>query len=176
MTARAATGGEVHLVRTVESVAIPVFQFGIFSEIDLSFFAGPDFDFGGRVHTNGNLFLAQGTGTTLTLGDKVTAVGEIVRQQMQNGVSIFEPGAAHDGTVNVAVGPGVYRALDPTEGSVVDGPASTENEPLWHNVSLSQYNLWLRDGRTGAKRLDQAGVLTQVGHQPHLDLAVIGGE
>lgn len=153
VTARAATGGEVHLVRTVESVAIPVFQFGVFSEIDLAFFAGPDFNFGGRVHTNGNLFLAQGTGTTLTLGDKVTAVGEVIRQQLQNGNPTLPPGG-HDGTVNMAVGPGVYRALDPSEGSVVDGPTSTENEPLWHNVSLSQYNLWIRNGRTGAKRLE----------------------
>ena len=38
----------------------PVFQFGMFSDVDLSFFAGPNFDFGGRVHTNGNLFLAAG--------------------------------------------------------------------------------------------------------------------
>ena len=29
---------------------------------DLSFFAGPNFTFGGRIHTNGNLWLAQGTG------------------------------------------------------------------------------------------------------------------
>ena len=59
VTARTATGGETHLVRTMEAVAIPVFQFGMFSDVDLSFFAGPNFDFGGRVHTNGNLFLVR---------------------------------------------------------------------------------------------------------------------
>ena len=47
--------------RQLQTVAVPVFQFGMFSEGDLSFFAGPNFNFGGRVHTNGNLFLAQGT-------------------------------------------------------------------------------------------------------------------
>src|SRR5471030_2177994 len=62
VTARTSTGGEVHLVRTIEAVAIPVFQFGMFSDVDLSFFAGPNFNFSGRVHTNGNLFLAQGNG------------------------------------------------------------------------------------------------------------------
>ena len=41
VTAKTATGGEVHLARTIESVAIPVFQFGTFSDVDLSFFAGP---------------------------------------------------------------------------------------------------------------------------------------
>ena len=45
--------------REMQTVAIPVFQFGIFSENDLSFFAGPNFDFGGRVHTNQHLFLKQ---------------------------------------------------------------------------------------------------------------------
>src|SRR6185436_4003696 len=56
---------EVQLERTLQTVGIPVFQFGIFSETDLSFFAGPNFNFGGRVHTNGNLFLASGDSTTL---------------------------------------------------------------------------------------------------------------
>src|SRR5262249_35112170 len=55
VTSRTATGGEVHLQRTLQTVAIPVFQFGIFSDVDLSFFPGPPFNFGGRVHTNGNL-------------------------------------------------------------------------------------------------------------------------
>src|SRR5581483_218336 len=39
VTAKTATGGEVHLSRTLEAVAIPVFQFGMFSDQDLSFFA-----------------------------------------------------------------------------------------------------------------------------------------
>src|SRR6202011_3389705 len=41
ITAKTATGGgEVHLVRSMETVAIPVIQFGMFSSTDLSFFAG----------------------------------------------------------------------------------------------------------------------------------------
>ena len=34
--ARTSSGGEAHLTRKVESVAIPVFQFGTFSDVDLS--------------------------------------------------------------------------------------------------------------------------------------------
>jgi Tfp pilus assembly protein PilX len=37
ISARTSTGGETHLVRTMEAVAIPVFQFGIFSDVDLAF-------------------------------------------------------------------------------------------------------------------------------------------
>ena len=84
-------GGESHLTRKIESVAIPVFQFGVFSDVDLSFFAGPNFNFGGRVHTNGNLFLAEGPGNALKLTDKVTAVKDVVRQQLANGERVSEP-------------------------------------------------------------------------------------
>ena len=63
---------------------IPVFQFGVFSDSDLSYFAGPNFNFAGRVHTNGNLFLAEGNGNNLILDDKVTAVKEILRDRLAN--------------------------------------------------------------------------------------------
>ncbi len=153
VTARTVAEGEVHLQRKTEAVAIPVFQFGIYSDVDLSFFAGPNFDFGGRVHTNGNLFLSEGPGNTLTLRDKVTAVGEVIRQRLANGASIATP-SAHDGTVRVATATNVFRNLAPTEGSLVDGIGSAQNEPTWHNMSLSAYNGYIRNGRTGAKRLD----------------------
>ncbi len=167
VTARTAAGGEMHLIRTMEAVAIPVFQFGMFSDVDLSFFAGPNFDFGGRVHTNGNLFLAEGAGATLTLSDKVTAVKEIIRQRLQNGVSIDTP-STHDGTVSVA---GVADARSETslrtEGSVVDGLGSAQNEPTWHTISLSTYNSWIRNGRTGAKTLNLP-LITVGGSNPDL--------
>ncbi|MEO8678202.1 MAG: pilus assembly PilX N-terminal domain-containing protein, partial [Vicinamibacterales bacterium] len=74
VTAKSTTGNsEVRLRRELQTVAVPVFQFGIFGEKALGFHAGPDFDFGGRVHTNQTLFLAAGTGNTLTMRDKITA-------------------------------------------------------------------------------------------------------
>jgi hypothetical protein len=154
VTARTQTGGDTHLQRQTETVAIPVFQFGIFSDVNLSFSAADDFDFGGRVHTNGDLFLAQGgaSGSTLTLADKVTAVGEIVRQRLSNGVSIDSTGSTR--TVRVARAPGVYRTLARTEGSVTDGIGSSLNEPTWTPLSIGTYNGYIRNGRTGARRLD----------------------
>ena len=65
-----ATGAEVKLTRQVQAVAIPVFQFGIYSDSDLSFFNGPSFGFGGRTHTNGNLWLAPNQGP-LFLGERL---------------------------------------------------------------------------------------------------------
>jgi hypothetical protein len=166
VTARTSTGGEVHLVRTMNSVAIPVFQFGTFSDTDLSFFAGSDFNFGGRVHTNGNVFLAEGTGATLTMNSKVTAVGEVITQQLQNGVSI-DTAPAHAGTVNVATSVTATRTLARTEGSLVLGLGSAVNEPTWHTISLSTYNGFIRNGRTGATLL-KLPLLTVGGTNPDL--------
>ncbi len=152
-TARAADGGEVHLKRVVEAVAIPVFQFGIFSDVDLAFNAADDFDFGGRVHTNRNLYLAEGSGSTLYLRDKVTAVGEVVRKFLSNGVAIASAGQT--GTVNMTRGnsTGPFRALTTSEGSVTDGPTSSLNNS-WPTISLSTYVGNIRNSRTGVKPLN----------------------
>jgi type II secretory pathway pseudopilin PulG len=84
VTAIRPSGAAVSMTRGVEAAIIPVFQFGVFSQSDLSYFAGPEFNFQGRVHTNGNLFLAANNGP-LIFGSKVTAVGEIIRDQLANG-------------------------------------------------------------------------------------------
>ena len=149
---RTSTGGTAHLKRTVETVAIPVFQFGIFSDVDLGFHAGPNFQFGGRVHSNRHLFLAQNTGADLTLPEKVTAVGEVVRKYLMNGNGIETTG--HRGTVRMARAPAVFRNLLETEGSVTESLGSALNDPTWTNASLSTYNGYIRNGRTGAKTLN----------------------
>jgi hypothetical protein len=154
--ARTLMGSEVKLQRIVQTVAIPVFQFGIFSQTDLSFFAGPNFNFGGRVHTNGNLWLAEGTGNTLTLADKVTAVGQVIRTNLANGLPV--PGN-YDGTVNVDTVPNTtFRALAQTEGSnlgpnVVGNVNGNPNNPPWNGLSIGTYNGDIRNGATGAKTL-----------------------
>jgi Tfp pilus assembly protein PilX len=176
---RTTSGGEVHLQREVESVAIPVFQFGIFSDVDLSFSAADTFDFRGRVHTNGNLFLAQAATCspypcTLWLRDRVTAAGHIVRQRLSNNVSIST--SSSTGRVRVATGPNgatgtmAFRDLARTEGSVVDGviPTYTVN-PAWSTLSLSTYKGYLRNGETGAKRLNLHLIKPEVGGH-HIDL------
>jgi type II secretory pathway pseudopilin PulG len=78
------SGASVRMLRTVEVALIPVFQFGVFCSGDCSYFAGPHFGFQGRIHTNGNLFLAANTGP-LIIDGKVTAFGEIIRDRLANG-------------------------------------------------------------------------------------------
>ena len=148
---RTADAAEVRLERTLNTVSIPVFQFGVFSETDLSFFAGPNFNFGGRVHTNGTLYLAGGNGNTLTLADRVTAVGEVVRTNLSNG---WNTNTNYTGTVRVVRAPGLFRNLARTEGSLVGTVPSAQNEPTWTNLSIGTYNGHIRNGRTGASVLN----------------------
>ncbi len=150
-TAQTATGSEVRMRRTLQTVAVPVFQFGIFSQNDLNFHAGPDFNFGGRVHTNGNLYLAEGSGSTLTLANRVTAVGEVIRTNLVNG---WPTSSNYTGTVNVTTVPGAFRALRASEGSLVGAIGTASNEPTWTNLSIGTYNGNIRNGRTGARRMD----------------------
>jgi hypothetical protein len=149
-TAKTGAGAEVRMQRTLQTVQVPVFQFGIFSENDLSFFAGPNFNFGGRVHTNSNLFLAEGDGATLTMKDRVTAVGEVVRAQLSNG---WPTSSTYNGTVNVSTSPGAYRNLQRTEGSVTGGLGSPDYSG-WANLSRGTYNGNILNGDTGARRMD----------------------
>ncbi len=92
VTADSKAGDEARLIRNVEVAEIPVFQFGVFSQSDLSYFPGPNFDFAGRVQTNGNLFLSEGGGSTLTFHSPIRAAGDVVRDQLANGAGTTGPG------------------------------------------------------------------------------------
>ncbi|HXN22056.1 MAG TPA: hypothetical protein VOA41_04860 [Candidatus Dormibacteraeota bacterium] len=178
VTTRTSTGAEVMLRRTTQTVGIPAFQFGVFSDTDLSFHAGPAFNFGGRVHTNGNLFLAEGSGNTLTLSDKVTVYKDVIRTNIANGLTI-ETGN-WTGTVNISTGAGM-RALDKTEGSLlgtVPSPPTPAN-PNWPTISQSYYNSNLINGTTGVQSpLNLANVVLSKGASGPVDIIrrPIGGE
>jgi Tfp pilus assembly protein PilX len=170
VNARTVNGAEVKLQRTTQTVGIPMFQFGIFSDPDLSFHAGPTFNFGGRVHTNGNLWLAQGDGTTLTMSDRVTAVKDIIRTNMADG---WPTTSGYNGTVNITTSPGTssYRAMAMNEGSLTGNIGSSAN-PNWNNISLGTTNYAgnVRNGATGAKNLNLGIVTVGSGSTQAIDI------
>lgn len=143
--ARTTNGAEVKLQRSLQTVGIPLFQFGIFSQSDLGFFPGPNFNFGGRVHTNGNLFLDSGgplgaVSTTaganqLWLANPVTAAGEILRDCLSNG-NTEGPGQQHQGSVEITKGGGAWQALGFGQGSQIACLLSGKN-PAWPGISAS---------------------------------------
>ncbi len=154
VTARSRGGAEVRMRRTLPTVAMPVFQFGFFSEADLGFHAEEDFQFGGRVHTNGTLYLTQAgsSSSRLTLPDRITAVNEVVRTHLMNG---YDSSSDYRGTVRVIRNPpNNYRNLAMDEGSLVSNNFSVLNEPKWTALSVGTYASNIRNGRTGARRLE----------------------
>ena len=170
-TAQGPLGDEVNMTRTVQVALIPVFQFGIYSQSDLSFFAGVNLDFNGRVHTNGDLYLAAGTGNTLTFHDKITAYGNVIRWELPNGNTNANTG--HLGTVDIPQtsqgcdgAQPACRAMAATEGSVTVNAApatwtTSGQNGGWPTISAGSavYNSWIIDanqgltGGTGAKQL-----------------------
>ena len=166
--ALAATGAAITLTRTVEVGLLPAFEFGIFCDGDCDYFAGPNFNFGGRVHTNGNLFLA--SGSTLTFTDKIAAVGQVVMDQLENGHSTasgyggqtFVPAAAGACPNGPAAGPAAN--CNPLgEGSWTGGfppiAGAVNNAPIkWKTVSEGStaaggFNSFITTGATGATKL-----------------------
>ncbi len=159
------SGAEVKLTRQVQVVAIPVFQFGIYSDSDLSFFNGPSFGFGGRTHTNGNLWLAPNQGP-LFMGDKVTVVGQVIRTNLENGFVVAGAGAAYGGDVSIALAPDPTMAGEPggapytnaswrqlgigegsvTGNSVYGAVSTTLNNPTWTGTVVPAYMGQLQNG------------------------------
>jgi PilX N-terminal len=139
-------GGEVKLQRQVQLVAIPVFQFGVFSQTDLAFFNSPSMDFIGRVHTNGNLWLGPEAGP-LNLHEEVTASGQVIRTNLENGwpgantttpgttaggVTITTDGSEYGGYVNIG--------LIPNPAAAVPADPYTNNAD-WRYLSVTEGSL-----------------------------------
>jgi Tfp pilus assembly protein PilX len=158
----------VSMSRTAEVALIPVFQFGVFSDSDLFFGRSPNLGFAGRVHTNGDLYLGVADGDNLVFGDKISAFGNVIREQMDNGV--VSAGNDNGGTVMIPTQSGGCNAqltnlgtatpsptcvdistagggvLGANNGSVTGGHASPQVGANWYNVSASAYNWYIIDG------------------------------
>ncbi len=109
------TNAEVRLTRTLNNYTIPIFQFGIFYDDPMEHHPGPPFAFGGRVHTNGDIYLMAGN-TSTNFRDRVTAHGEVVVDVARNG----DPYTNWGQRVRVNDGTGTYRVV--SQGSVTGGP------------------------------------------------------
>ena len=166
VTAIGPLGDEVNMSRTVEVALVPVFQFGIFSDSDLSFFAGPSLDFNGRVHTNGDLYLSEGDGQALTFHDKVTAWGNVIRWELPNGKAT-NVASTHLGNVDLPTTSQGCDGAQPAcrnmgednnnainEGSITVGAAratwtTAGQNGIWPGMSVGTYHSWITDGNYG---------------------------
>jgi Tfp pilus assembly protein PilX len=169
-TAQSPLNDQVSMMRTVQIAMVPVFQFGAFSETDLSYTNNPTFTFSGRVHTNGDLYLSAAGGNTVTFLDKVEAYGNVIREIWPNGLNSAASGGTGDVQLPTASGgcngPGpTYTAckiMNPGWGSLVGFPSPSQNSsPTWVSTSETTYTGMFIDGDngnstygTGAKNLN----------------------
>ena len=163
-------GASVNMTRKVEIALIPVFQFGVFCGYDCSYFPGPNFSFGGRVHTNGNLFLA--SGGDLVFNDKISAFGEIVMDRLENnhattagyGGTQYVPKASGGCPLNTFPpnGPNCVAlpgaGVTPTDASWTGGIPSVGGSanvgpPSFTTISSGQLNYFMVNHLTGATNL-----------------------
>ncbi|HXY77521.1 MAG TPA: PilX N-terminal domain-containing pilus assembly protein, partial [Candidatus Acidoferrales bacterium] len=176
VTARTINGSEVRLQREVQTVSIPVFEFGFFSQMDLAFFAGPNFNFGGRVHSNGNLWLQEGSGNTLTMSQKVTAAGEIITKNLENG---WVTTTNYDGTVNITNGSGVSNLIvqSPEQsvlgntnsypgGTTIGAPTLGAYDTTFKPMANTVYNNNIAVSQTGVQPLNVSIATPALGGQP----------
>lgn len=112
---------EVRLTRTLNNYTIPIFQFGIFYDDPMEHHPGPPFSFGGRVHTNGDIYL-MAANTSTRFRNRVTARGEVVVAVARNGAPYTNWGQR----VSVNDGTGTYQLV--SEGSVTVGPDTPERK------------------------------------------------
>lgn len=123
------SGASANMTRKVEVALIPVFQFGVFCGYDCSYFPGPNFGFGGRVHTNGNLFLA--AGSNLVFNDKVAAFKQIVMDRLENG---WMTTSGYGGTVYVPKASGGCALVFPPPGPncvALPGAGTVPGDASW---------------------------------------------
>lgn len=170
ITAQAKLENQVRMLRTAEIALIPVFQFGVFSDSDLAFFASPTMDFAGRVHTNGDLYLGVSNSATLKFHDKLSAYGNVIRKVLPNGLSstsfnnmgtVYIPTASAGCSTTTTncrkIGPYSGGSSNlANEGSVINGPSpapshANQNYPTWGNLSTGStgFKSMLIDGNYG---------------------------
>lgn len=113
---------KVQLKRRFFSDRIPIFQFGIFAQDDLEINRPPFFTFGGRVHTNGNLFVTaqpKSWGDGIYFNSRVTAVGEVINDIWKPGTGTnFTNGVDNQSNVFISDASGTPQEFLTGQGSV----------------------------------------------------------
>ncbi len=127
----------VELEMQIQDALIPIFQFAVFYEYDLEIAPGPDMTLGGRIHTNGDMYLQ--AGSNLYIDSYLTAAGNIYHGT--------KPGSG-SGTATRDVwimdDNGVYQTMKNADGTFLDS-----RDDDWVNESLARWGGRVEDGNHG---------------------------
>ncbi|HEY8933139.1 MAG TPA: hypothetical protein VIM44_07510, partial [Rariglobus sp.] len=132
----------------------PLFAHAIFYNMDLEIFPGPNMTISGPVHTNGNLYLYPGNGSTLTFTDQVTTSGRVYHAAKPGDLADGTTAADRTGDIQIANTLGGTSSLkdsgvwkDSTQGS---GTSATD----WSGFRNYASQRWHGDLQTAAHGVD----------------------
>lgn len=129
------------LKMVIESDLIPLYQFAVFYEPVLEIAPGPQMTLGGRVHSNGDIYLE--SGNSLRIDSRLTAAGGIYHGRApESGQSV------ENGDVLIADRDGNMVSMYQS-GNWIDA-----NDADWVDQSLALWNGMVEDGSHGITELN----------------------
>jgi hypothetical protein len=137
----------VNISMVVQDALIPLFQFAVFYQYDLEIAPGPNMTLGGRVHSNGNVFLQ--SNNNLNIDSYLTSAGSIFHGR--------KPGSAQPvGTGNVMIMDrnGAYQNMRNGDGTWLDSRSDD-----WVGNSLSRWGGRVEDSNHGISDLNMPVVV-----------------
>ncbi len=131
----------VLLNMSFQDALIPIFQFAVFYENDLEL--APEFDMtlGGRIHSNGDIYLQ--SGNDLYLDSYLTSMGNVIHGS--------KPGSGQgssSGDIFIRDSDGDYQNMRNSDGTFLDS-----TDPDWVNSSLSRWGGNVEDRNHGITEL-----------------------
>jgi hypothetical protein len=130
------------IVQGIEDALVPIFQFAVFYQSDLEIYPGPAMTLGGRVHTNGNMYL--GSENSLSVNSYCTAALDIFYGR--------KPGSGQTGAdkdVFIKDNYGNYQNMKNADGTKLDS-----NDPDWVAKSLARWGGLVEDQSHGMTELN----------------------
>jgi len=132
---------EITLDMGIQDALIPLFQFAVFYQYDLEVAPGPNMTLGGRVHSNGNVYLQ--AGNNLYVNSYLTSAGEIFHGR--------KPGSGQstdNGNVYIKDKDAVNQNMKNSDGTWLDA-----NSADWVNPSLARWDGLVEDHNHGITEL-----------------------
>jgi hypothetical protein len=132
----------VKIIQGMDDALVPLFQFAVFYQSDLEIYPGPAMTLGGRVHSNGNMYL--GSENSLSVNSYCTAAGNFYGGR--------KPGsgqAGNDNHVYIKDNYGNYQDMRNPDGTYLDS-----DNPNWVANSLSRWGGMVEDQSMGMTELN----------------------
>jgi len=132
----------VKIIQGMDDALVPLFQFAVFYQSDLEIYPGPAMTLGGRVHSNGNMYL--GSENSLSVNSYCTAAGNFYGGR--------KPGSGQSGNdshVYIKDNYGNYQDMKNPDGTYLDS-----DNPNWVANSLSRWGGMVEDQSMGMTELN----------------------